>query len=432
MPRQKGRGRALLGAGIRTLGRGLARAVSRSDRGAHWTRVGQDWFETLGELKGAAMKLGQIASQYSDLLPPELAQQLARLQESAQPHPWPEMQALLGQYWIREQHALLKSIDPAPMASASIGQVHRGELHDGRTVAIKIQYAGVAEAVEADVANLGRLLKVAGLLPLDRASIDGLLGEVRARMVEEVDYHRERSQIEAFGRLPASTAIRYPVTVPALCEQRVLVTEWIQGTTPGDASQWPQATRDLIGAHLVDWLITQVFELGLLHADPHPGNFRFHEDGSITVLDFGCVKEIQASTQQKMARLVSATLAQDWPRLHVMLGEIGSLSQPSRSMSTEMERIYAAHTAVMRKHLLAEPHFDFQNPDVIPETRTAIREALPQWKAFRPVPELAFVARTLSGSYWLLRNLGVRVDLQTRFRAIAERVPATPNQDPAP
>ena len=421
MPRRRGRGRAILAAGARTLGRGLLHAVQRSDRAAHWARVGEDWFETLGELKGAAMKLGQVASQYRDLLPPELAAQLARLQEAAQPHSWEEMRELLDWHWTDEQRAMLASIDAQPVAAASIGQVHRGRLHDGRELAIKIQYQGVAEAVDADIRNLGRVLKLAGLLPLDRDSFDALLAEVRERMAEEVDYALERRHIEQFLALPAQAGIGYPRPLAALCTKRVLVTEFVHGFTLDQARDWPQATRDRIGEHLVDWIVSQIFDHGLLHADPHPGNFRFHEDGRITVLDFGCVKRIRAQEQRLMAQLVAATLAQDWVAVHRLLGEIGSLAQPQRDITESLERIYASHARVFTEHLLAQPLFDFRDPDLIPEARAVIRAALPQWRAFRPVPELAFVARTLSGGYWLLRNLGARVDLKSRFAAIADR-----------
>ena len=421
MPRRKGRGRAILAAGARTLGRGLFRAVRRSDKAAHWARVGEDWFETLGELKGAAMKLGQIASQYSDLLPPEIAAQLARLQESAQPHPWDEMRGLLDWHWTDEQRALVESVEPEPLASASIGQVHRGRLADGREVAIKIQYEGVAAAVDADVRNLGRMLKLAGVLPIDGDSLDALLVEVRERMREEVDYALERRHIEQFRALPDIEGIVYPTPVPALCTQRVLVMEYAAGRPLATAGELPQATRDRIGEQFVDWIVAQIFDHGLLHADPHPGNFRVADDGTLTVLDFGCVKRIRPNEQRLMAQIVAAALARDWPRIHALLGEIGSLSRPDREMTEAMQRVYAAHARVFLEHLLAEPHFDFKDPALIPEARAVIREALPQWRAFKPVPELAFVARSLSGGYWMLRSLSARVDLKSRFEAIAAR-----------
>lgn len=255
MPRRKGRGRAILAAGARTLGRGLFRAVRRSDKAAHWARVGEDWFETLGELKGAAMKLGQIASQYSDLLPPEIAAQLARLQESAQPHPWDEMRGLLDWHWTDEQRALVESVEPEPLASASIGQVHRGRLADGREVAIKIQYEGVAAAVDADVRNLGRMLKLAGVLPIDGDSLDALLVEVRERMREEVDYALERRHIEQFRALPDIEGIVYPTP----CRRCALSACWSWNTRP--AGRWrrrancpkPRATASASSSWTGSW-----------------------------------------------------------------------------------------------------------------------------------------------------------------------------------
>ena len=419
MPRKKGRGRAILGAGARTLGRGLLRVVTRSDAGKHWAKVGEDWFATLGELKGAAMKLGQLVSQYQDLLPPQLAEQLVKLQATAEPLPWAEIEPLLDQYWQPEQRAQVVRIEPQALASASIGQVHRATLADGSEVVIKLQYPGVAEAVDADVSNLGRILRLAGVLPLDKAALDGVLGEVRSRLREEVNYSLERERLKQFRPLAQPHGILVPETVPELCGRRLLALAHEAGSSATEARAWTQAIRNQIGAQLVDWLIAQVFEHGLLHADPHPGNFAFRESGEILLYDFGCVKQIRPREQQLMADVVAHALNQDWAGIYACLGEIGSLSQPQRPMSTAIQRVIESQAESFFEALLTEPHFDFRDRSVIPRARLAVKQALPHWRAFKPVPELAFVARTLSGSYWLLRSLGAEVDLKSRFERIA-------------
>ena len=422
----RGRGRRILAAGARTLGRSVARPFTRTEAGAHWARVGADWFATLSDLKGAAMKMGQMMSQYADLLPPELAEQLGRLQASAEPLPWGDIEALLRERWSEAQWAQLAHIDPTPLASASIGQVHLAALVDGRAVAVKVRYPGVADAVDADVRNLGRLMRLAGVLPLERRDLDAMLAEVRARLREEVDYELERQRLALFNDLPHSEGVIYPKPINALCADGVLVTSYEPGSAVEDARRWPQPLRDQLAARYCDWIIASLLDHGWLHADPHPGNFAFREDGRLVVYDFGCVKQVGRHEQTEMVAIVRAGLAGDWAGVHATLGRLGSLSRPHAPLTPELETVYRQHHDALAGPLLADPPFDFRDPDFIPEARRAIRGALPQWRAFRPVPELAFVMRTLSGGYWLLRQLEARVDLASRLEAIAARHPHRP------
>lgn len=422
----RGRGRRILAAGARTLGRSLARPFTRTEAGAHWARVGGDWFATLSELKGAAMKMGQMMSQYADLLPPELAEQLSRLQASAEPLPWSDIEELLRERWSEAQWAKLAHIDPTPLASASIGQVHLAALVDGRAVAVKVRYPGVAEAVDADVRNLGRLMRVAGVLPLDRTDLDAMLAEVRARLREEVDYELERERLALFNDLPHSDGVVYPKPIDALCADGVLVCSYEPGSAVEEARGWPQPLRDALAARYCDWVIASLLDHGWLHADPHPGNFAFREDGRLVVYDFGCVKQVAGPEQTEMVAIVRAALARDWPAVHATMGRMGSLSRPDAPLTPELEQVYREHVDALAGPLLADPPFDFSDADFIPEARRAIRGALPQWRAFKLVPELAFVVRTLSGAYWLLRRLGARVDLASRLEAIAARHPHRP------
>lgn len=421
MPKATKRGRRILAAGARTVGRGMWRTITRTDAGAHWAKVGEDWYQTLGDLKGAAMKLGQLASQYHDLLPPELSKQLARLQASAEPLAWEHIHAELNQQWSASQWKLIDTIDPQPLASASIGQVHVAQLQQGQTVAVKVRYPGVAAAMDSDIKKLGLLLSTAGMLPLDRASLKGLLAEIRERLSEEMDYQREREHLERFGALPNTQGLVIPGVISELCTDGIIVTEYVDGDDLDTAQHWPQALRDAIGERYVDWLLEQIFNHGIVHADPHPGNFKFRRDGSIVLLDFGCVKQVAERERQLMAALVRAAVESDYLRLHQCLGELGGLRQAELAMAEPIETIYADSADFFRQRLLAEPHFDFGEPNFIPDARAIGRRALPQWRAFKPIPELAFVARALSGGYWLLRRLGARVNLAERVEKLDPR-----------
>src|SRR5699024_7076850 len=151
---QRRRRRKLIGAGTRSLGRSMLHTLPGYDRARSWQKTGQDWFDTLGDLKGAAMKMGQIASQYRDFLPEQVSSQLARLQRDADPWPFEQIAPVMDEYWTSEQVDRIDEIEPEVLAAASIGQVHRGRLTDGSEVAIKIRYPGVADAVDADIHNL--------------------------------------------------------------------------------------------------------------------------------------------------------------------------------------------------------------------------------------------------------------------------------------
>lgn len=421
------RGRRIFAAGVRTVGRGMLRTLTRSEAGAHWAKVGEDWYQTLGELKGAAMKLGQLASQYHDLLPPELAQQLARLQSSAEPLPWEVVEEVLHQQWLKSQWNAISEINPEPLASASIGQVHTAWLKNGTKVAVKVRYPGVAAAMDSDIKKLGRILSAAGILQLDKASLAGLLAEIRERMAEEMDYQREREHLELFAGLPGMQGLVVPAVVGKLCTEGVLVTEFAEGEAIDVAQTWPQPLRDAIAARYVDWLIAQIFEHGIVHADPHPGNFKFREDGTIVLLDFGCVKRVSPQHRGSMAALMHTVLAEDYEGLHYHLGQLGGLAAPEAPLTDKLQPIYVESAAFLRERMLEVPYFDFSEPSFIPDARAIGRRALPQWRAFKPIPELAFVMRALSGAYWLLRRLESQVDIRARVQDIpqspVERLP---------
>lgn len=422
-PPSRHRGRRLLLTGARTLGRSMVHVLPGVSKENQWRKIGEDWFATLGELKGAAMKLGQIASQYRDILPPALAEQLARLQRQAEPLPFNKMRPLLDAQWSKAQWQQVKHIEPTALASASIGQVHRARLADGRDVVIKIRYPGVAEAMDADLENLGRLIRMAGKLPVDREGLKALMQEIRARFVEETDYANERRNLEDFLRDPMQ-GFRFPEPVPALCTDGVLVLTEIRADDIEAARQYPQAVRDRIGTRITDWVVQQLFVTGRLHADPHPGNFGFTREGDIVVYDFGCVKRLDADTQAGMRALLSASVDKDWPALHAGLQRLGVVQMPYDRHPLVFGRIYAEHCEAVLDPILKRERFDFSDGSILEQGRVAAQHAIPHWPKFRVAAELAFVTRTLSGLYWLQRSLRTRVAMRERILALAGASPA--------
>ncbi|MCW2820044.1 MAG: hypothetical protein JWR42_2831, partial [Marmoricola sp.] len=264
-------------------------------------RTAEQLFRTLGELKGGAMKFGQAMSIFEAALPEELAapyrDQLTRLQDSAPPMPTMTVREILSRELGADWKDRLVRLDPVPAAAASIGQVHRGTWHDGREVAVKVQYPGSAEALTSDLRQLSRVAR--GLGPLvPGLDVKALVAEVQARAVEELDYSLEAEAQHVFAaEFAGDPDILIPDTVDSA--GTVLVTEWMdsEASLARIIREGTQEERDHYGHHFLRFMFESPSRTGLLHADPHPGNFRPlpNADGSpgkLGVLDFGAVARL--------------------------------------------------------------------------------------------------------------------------------------------
>jgi predicted unusual protein kinase regulating ubiquinone biosynthesis (AarF/ABC1/UbiB family) len=277
-------------------------------------RTAEHLFSVLGQLKGGAMKFGQALSVFEAALPEELAgpyrAALTKLQEAAPPMPAASVHkaiaAELGADW-RER---FREFDDKPAAAASIGQVHRAVWSDGRAVAVKVQYPGAGEALVSDLNQLGRL---ANLFRVIQPGLDvkPLVNELKARIVEELDYELEASAQRAFAAAYDGDDMIYVPSVVA-SSARVLVTEWVDGT-PLSAliSDGTEPERDAAGERLALLHFSAPHRAGLLHADPHPGNFRILADGRLGVLDFGAIARIPDGLLDQVGRLTRLALEGD-------------------------------------------------------------------------------------------------------------------------
>lgn len=265
--------------------------------------------ERLGHMKGALMKLGQMASYIDEGLPGPLREALSQLQSNA-----PPMSAELAAQVITEElgmhpDELFVEWDPLPLASASIGQVHRAVVVDPatgleRAVAIKVQYPGVAEAIAADLRNadlLGAILKqgFGGLDP------DEMVAEVKERITDELDYELEaRNQTVFAEHYRGHPFIHVPEVLPSLSTRRVLTTELVTGATWAEALTWDQEQRDLIGETLFRFVFRSLYGMHLFNGDPHPGNYLFHGDGKVTFFDYGLVKHFSDDEMRTFVSMV--------------------------------------------------------------------------------------------------------------------------------
>jgi predicted unusual protein kinase regulating ubiquinone biosynthesis (AarF/ABC1/UbiB family) len=286
-------------------------------------RTAEHLFKVLGQLKGGAMKFGQALSVFESALPEELAgpyrQALTRLQEAAPPLPAATVHRVLADAFGPRWESRFVDFDDEPAAAASIGQVHRAVWKDGsragRPVAVKVQYPGAGDALLSD---LGQLSRLAGLFNVLHPGLDvkPLVAELRERITEELDYELEAAAQRAFaGAYAGDDEIVVPGVVAS--SPRVLVTEWLDGTGLSTViSSGTTAMRDRAGTLLATLHFSAPQRAGLLHADPHPGNFRILDDGRLGVMDFGAVARLPDGLPEPIGRLVRLALAGDAPALY--------------------------------------------------------------------------------------------------------------------
>ena len=295
-------GRTALGFGKRIGGRSAEIVAQEIQQ-----RTADQVFRVLGELKGGAMKFGQALSIFEAALPPEIAEPyratLTKLQESAPPLPASTVHRVLAADLGEDWRAEFDSFNDTPAAAASIGQVHRAVWKDGRTVAVKIQYPGAGKALINDFTQLARVGRLFGLL-MPGLDVKPLLDELRDRVAEELDYHLEAAAQRAFAEAYDGDPDIY--VPPVVTEtDHVLVTEWLDGTPLSKIiSDGSKADRDRAGILLTRFLFSGPARAGLLHADPHPGNFRLLADGRLGVLDFGAVDRLPDGLPPIFGRLL--------------------------------------------------------------------------------------------------------------------------------
>jgi len=303
-------------ATLRLAARGGARYASNAPRlfasaGEHREQLrtdlalqtAEDVAATLGTMKGVLMKLGQMASYVGDGLSPAARRTLSRLQDSVPPMS-PELaaQVVTEELGLAPERAFA-TWDPEPIAAASIGQVHRAITHDGRAVAVKVQYPGIAETIEADLGNvalLRRMLKITA----PSQDVDALLAELRDRVTEELDYRSEARNQQMFARFyQGHPTIVVPGIVGELSTRRVVTSELADGARFAELASWPQAERDLAAETIYRFVFRSLYQAHAFNGDPHPGNYLFGGGGRVTFLDFGLVKHFTDEEMRSLAAM---------------------------------------------------------------------------------------------------------------------------------
>jgi predicted unusual protein kinase regulating ubiquinone biosynthesis (AarF/ABC1/UbiB family) len=311
-------------------------ARRREKREQFVLRTADDVTRTMGEMKGAVMKVGQVMSMMTGLVPPEMAAQLAALQAEAPPMAYPLVKQVFREEFDATPDRLFAGFDHQPFAAASIGQVHRAQLHDGTPVAVKVQYPGVSQAIRHDLANVGVLISAAGLASrgLDARPI---VEDLKSGVSAELDYVRESAWQARFGELYDGHAfVRVPRVYPELSSGRVLVQEYLDGRPIREAFRLPQAERNRIAEAIFRFAFGSFYRHGLFNGDPHPGNYLLLAGGRVGFVDYGCVTEFHAGTIGDFKRVIRALIEGDIEGWRTATEDIGILKRGAPFTTAEL------------------------------------------------------------------------------------------------
>ncbi|MBM6576175.1 AarF/ABC1/UbiB kinase family protein [Microvirga sp. SRT01] len=375
---------------------------------ANATRVA----EQLSHLRGAAMKLGQMVSMDAgDMLPAELATILARLRDNAHHMPPAQLDKVLAAEWGRDWRRKFAHFQAHPVAAASIGQVHRARLPNGRELAIKVQYPGVAGSIDADVDNVATLLRVSGLLPKE-LDIAPLLGEAKRQLNEEADYEREAGMLARYRELIGdSPDFVVPAPEPSLTTSRVLAMDFVEGVPVETLETAPQDVRDRVMHNLISLVLRELLDWGLMQTDPNFANYRWQPDtGRLVLLDFGAARPVAAETAAGYRALLMAGLAGDRDAVREAALAVGFLG------AAAVERhgpLIDRMIDVILGELNQPGPFDFGDRafvGVLREQGMEVARDRATWHL--PPADTLFTQRKISGTALLAARLKARVDVR--------------------
>ena len=368
--------------------------------------------DQLSQLRGAAMKLGQMISlDAGEFLPPELSDIMARLRNNAHRMPPAQLQKVLAEQWGANWRTRFRRFGASPIAAASIGQVHRAMTPDGRDLAVKVQYPGVRDSIDADIDNVATLLRISGLLPKE-IDLAPLLAEAKRQLHEEADYAREAAQMTRFGALLADApGYVVPVVDDEFSTDQVLAMSFVEGVPIESIADASAEIRDAAAAALIKLVIRELFEFGFMQTDPNFANYRYQpETGRLVLLDFGAARNIEPTTANGYRDLLTAGLAGNRDAMcdaAVTSGFIGE-----SAVVHHRARLDSMIDIVIAQMTQTGP-FDFGDRSFVGVLREQGMDMATDRTTWHiPPVDTLFVQRKISGTALLVARLKARVDVR--------------------
>lgn len=379
----------------------------------------EDIYESLSELKGSALKIAQMLSMDKGILPQAYSDKFQMAQYSAPPLSYPLVVKTFSRYFGKTPDQLFDTFNKKSTHAASIGQVHEATL-EGKTLAVKIQYPGVANSIESDL----KIIKpfVLRMFDLNSEELNHYLVEVKSRLLEETDYELEvQRSLEISEACSDLEGVVFPKYFPDLSSERIITMDWLDGKHLDEfmATNPSQEVCNMLGQRLWDFYDYQIHHLRQVHADPHPGNFLFSEDGTLGVIDFGCVKVIPEDFYDTYFQLLHPNIMDDDKRYRGLLTELSFLLEKDNPKLREY--LYSVFSEMIS--LLGRPFhtstFDFGNDDFFKDIygmseRYSKDKTLKGAGGARGPRDGIYLNRTYFGLYSILNRLGANINTESR------------------
>lgn len=401
--------------GNKTLSLILGEDSAAAKEAEFWIANGERILQTLGSLKGGAMKVGQMLSLQESFLPPEFIQVIRLLQKEAPPVSFSIMETVLKEE-LPDYHSIFQSIDPKPFASASIGQVHRGILHDGRDVAVKIQFPEMESILKSDLKNLKVLFQLL-LSRILKVDFTAIWNELNRGLIEELDYQKELQNQKEFRELFSDHPfIIIPAPVAEASTKRVLTTEFLIGKEMQEVQKTEmQENKNLWGQNLFKSFLTQVFLFRKIHADPNSGNYSFLPGGKIILYDFGSVKPLSENLVQFYKNFIEYVKDNRIEEIPLLLKNIGIYHAGGKLVEKES----VINFVNLFRPIFSGKPYQFTEKDLLFQKIGDFKQknAAATFDMLFPA-EMVFVNRSLVGLYGNL----VRLKTEANWKDIAVQI----------
>jgi predicted unusual protein kinase regulating ubiquinone biosynthesis (AarF/ABC1/UbiB family) len=374
--------------------------------------------DKLSQLRGAAMKVGQMLSMDAgDLVPPELADIFAKLRSDAKAMPHKQLTHLLVEHWGPDWLAPFAQFELRPFAAASIGQVHLAYLETGEKLAIKIQYPGIRDSIDSDIDNVATLLKVSRLIPAN-VKLDTLLAEAKAQLHNEADYHFEAQQIALYQQqLADDPSFIVPKVYKQLSNDSILCMQFVEGVAIESLAQSTQEVRDKVASALMELCLKELFCFQLVQSDPNFANFQYQADSQkIVLLDFGATRTISDTLSQGYMQLMQGAIADDKQQMTQAAQQIGFFQD---AIDPQQKQLIIDIFYQACEPLRTQGAYDFGASDLakrITQAGKAMSTQQNEWHT--PPTDAIFIHRKLAGMYLLAAKLKANINIRTLFNQV--------------